>query len=557
METSINVVARLNPFDHPICFAEPKLVPRVTPAWYEHIPFAMYLVDVLRPRSIVELGTHHGCSYCSFCYAVKELALDTRCFAIDTWQGDPHAGFYGPEVLEELRAHHDPLYGSFSQLLPSTFDNALQHIADRSVDILHIDGCHSYEAVKHDFETWLPKVSPQGVVLFHDTNVRERDFGVWIYWEELKRQYPHFEFLHGHGLGVLAAGHVRSEEFQAFLDASEQDKAKLRMFFFKLGYEITTKASRGRMEELVKTREKQLQENEQERQAAAERLAELERNAVALADALKSESTERERLAAENSELQRQCDISAVAVREKDELNQRLRQEISARAQEIQGLQEEIARRESELESARQTTEAAELEIEELRARLNEQEQEVSALRIRCSQLEHTQQALNKRLASLNTTAQALVVEKEQLRQLLIGEKDRAVHALQMQLESISRSRSWRLAQKVQALRHRLVPRGSLQARLVRSGLRLLGLWPRRAEGGQPVTQATGESAAHAIAAPPLELPQPAPRYDIWLANNSWNERSAYAAERLVEKLPRQPLLSVVMPVYNVDDRWL
>lgn len=99
---------RLNPFAHPICFADPN---RLTPhsAWREHIPFAMFLVDILRPKVIVELGTHYGDSYCAFCQAVKELGLDTRCYAIDTWRGDPHTGFYGSEVLADLRAHHDPL----------------------------------------------------------------------------------------------------------------------------------------------------------------------------------------------------------------------------------------------------------------------------------------------------------------------------------------------------------------------------------------------------------------------------------------------------------------
>lgn len=222
-----------NPLDNSICLANPLLL--APSGWIGHIPFAMFLIDMLRPKVVVELGTHYGVSYCSFCQAVRDLKIETLCYAIDTWQGDKHAGFYGPEVLAGLKQHHDPLYGGFSKLMQSTFDEAVSHFEDGSIDLLHIDGYHTYEAVKHDFETWLPKMSSCGVIILHDTQVFESDFGIWQFWREVQAVYPHFEFTHSHGLGLLVVGRHCPARLAEFLEPSEGNLAHVREFFHELG----------------------------------------------------------------------------------------------------------------------------------------------------------------------------------------------------------------------------------------------------------------------------------------------------------------------------------
>lgn len=216
-------------------------------SWVGHIPFVSWLVQVDKPKIIVEMGTHSGNSYFSICQAVKQYDTGSKCYAVDTWQGDAHALAYGEEIYEMVRKHNEENYASFSTLLRMTFDEALSHFEDRSVDLLHIDGLHTYEAVKHDFETWLPKLASDATVLFHDTNVRRDDFGVWKYWGELRVRYNcTIEFSHSFGLGVLKLNNGSSKNiftplfgkssqhfFQALGDAYELSENKYQKIFMK------------------------------------------------------------------------------------------------------------------------------------------------------------------------------------------------------------------------------------------------------------------------------------------------------------------------------------
>ncbi|PJF35499.1 MAG: hypothetical protein CUN49_10230 [Candidatus Thermofonsia Clade 1 bacterium] len=227
----------LNPLDYPVIFLDADY--RAPSAWWQHTPFARFLVALTRPSVLVELGTHYGVSYFAFCQAVKALGLHTRCYAVDTWQGDEQAGFYGEEVFDQVNQYNEQSFAAFSRLLRMTFDEALSYFDEGEIDLLHIDGYHAYEAVQHDYSTWLPKMSPRGIILFHDINVREGNFGVWRLWNELSFTFPHFELLHGHGLGVLAVGTQAAEQLSPLLSLSEEELSNVRFFFSQLGQRVT------------------------------------------------------------------------------------------------------------------------------------------------------------------------------------------------------------------------------------------------------------------------------------------------------------------------------
>ena len=254
-------------------------VPEWTPlsAWTGHGPFAAWLVDALRPRSYVELGSHSGYSFFAVCQAARQLGLPTECTAIDTWQGDQHAGFYSESVFQQVSKQAEK-YGDRAKLLRMTFEEAAPRVADGSVDLLHIDGRHFYDDVKYDYELWRPKLSSRGVVLFHDTRVREDGFGVHKLWAELAPQFPSFEFHHSHGLGVLASGPDVPYAVKAFCltSGNETTATAIRDAYARLGRSVLEPDKRAGapflpnpvpMRELVRRVAKRLAESTTQRSA--------------------------------------------------------------------------------------------------------------------------------------------------------------------------------------------------------------------------------------------------------------------------------------------------
>lgn len=91
-------------------------------------------------------------------------------------------------------------------------------LSGQQLDFLFIDGDHSYQGVKTDFELYSPLVRPKGLIAFHDivpdygyrfgTETSNNTGEVPVFWKEIKDQFKHWEFIEdieqdGYGIGVI------------------------------------------------------------------------------------------------------------------------------------------------------------------------------------------------------------------------------------------------------------------------------------------------------------------------------------------------------------------
>ena len=215
-----------------------QLNPKLKFAYWEgHRDFAYDLLHFVRPARLVELGSQYGCSLFTFCQAVRDFKLNTEINAVDMWSGDIGAEITGEEVYALVQKTAATYYPEVKlHLFQMRFDQALPDFANESIDILHIDGGHTFEDVERDFTTWLPKLKENGIVLFHDV-YSPIDQGSCDHWEKTKKEYDcHFDFTHSCGLGVLFP---KGRYWYDKLEAAGFFKYYKDLYFYRSKYKYT------------------------------------------------------------------------------------------------------------------------------------------------------------------------------------------------------------------------------------------------------------------------------------------------------------------------------
>jgi predicted O-methyltransferase YrrM len=163
-----------------------------------------------KPRAVLEIGTARGGTL--FCWCAM-AAPDATIISLDL-PGGIHGGGYpgwktvlyrrfagAKQKIHLLRgdSHNPKMLGEVKKLSPPG-----------GLDFLFIDGDHTLEGVRRDFEMYSPLVKSGGAIVFHDICVHRAEFDCHVdkFWNEVKQGREHWEFIENpaqgqYGIGVI------------------------------------------------------------------------------------------------------------------------------------------------------------------------------------------------------------------------------------------------------------------------------------------------------------------------------------------------------------------
>jgi predicted O-methyltransferase YrrM len=170
----------------------------------------LWLVQDLRPAMVLEIGTQAGGTLYCWC---RLADANATIVSIDLPWGR-FGGGYTKEREQEMMSLF-PTDGQQLHLLredshdPSTLDRLKSILDGRHLDLLFIDGDHTYEGVRRDFEMYSPLAAEGGAIVLHDIleHPAGTDCDVRRLWNEVKDDYRHVEITEPPedwgGIGVL------------------------------------------------------------------------------------------------------------------------------------------------------------------------------------------------------------------------------------------------------------------------------------------------------------------------------------------------------------------
>jgi predicted O-methyltransferase YrrM len=168
-------------------------------------------LDKAKPKVILEIGTARGNTLFLFSNIAHEIGT---LISVDLYQTIEAKVLF--KYIKKEKQKIFLIQGDSHNI--KTLRKIKEILKDNSVDFLFIDGDHSYEGVKKNFEMYSPLVRKGGIIAFHDIipdyytrygiKTDSRAGEIYKFWNELKEKYEHLEIVKdrnqdGYGIGVL------------------------------------------------------------------------------------------------------------------------------------------------------------------------------------------------------------------------------------------------------------------------------------------------------------------------------------------------------------------
>lgn len=177
------------------------------PQHKDEIKALALFVHQLNPKIVVEIGTKFGGTF-----MIWNEVTNARTISVDLVEGI-HGGVTR-ESTDKRNLNFKDWYGDKCSFIEgnshdqSTYDALFKHLNGNQIDFLFIDGDHTYEGVKQDYEMYSKLVRTDGYIAFHDINNTayhiSRDVHVDKLWNELEHEKIEFN-VKGEwgGIGVI------------------------------------------------------------------------------------------------------------------------------------------------------------------------------------------------------------------------------------------------------------------------------------------------------------------------------------------------------------------
>ena len=141
-------------------------------ALFDPQPIFLYECGLQSNIGIIEIGSFQGLSACYFCQGIRDSGKNTTLYSIDPHLGNPEHRRNDPNFKSSLTSFQNNInrygYNDLVEIIVDCSWNVASSLPDEMCDVLFIDGLHEYEAVKKDFEMYLPKVTSGGIIIIHD-----------------------------------------------------------------------------------------------------------------------------------------------------------------------------------------------------------------------------------------------------------------------------------------------------------------------------------------------------------------------------------------------------